>query len=48
MNTYTVTVRTLLGQFAYDAIGASSIAVHLAAIAQFGACGVTVKPVKAT
>ena len=46
MNTYTVTVRTLLGQFVYAAIGATSIAVHLDALEQFGACGVTVKPSK--
>lgn len=44
MNTYTVTVRTLAGQLSYPATGTDSGAVHIAALEQFGACGVTVKP----
>ena len=44
MNTYTVTVRTLAGLLTYPAIGTDSGAVHLAALEQFGVCGVTVKP----
>jgi ADP-heptose:LPS heptosyltransferase len=44
MNTYIVTVRTLDGAMTYPAIGTDSGAVHMAALDQFGACGVTVKP----
>lgn len=43
MKRYTVTVRTLLGQFVYVTEGTNSAAVHQDAIDQFGACGVTVK-----
>jgi hypothetical protein len=45
-STYTVTVRTLNGLLSYSAIGTDSGAVHLAALDQFGVCGVTVKPAK--
>jgi hypothetical protein len=44
MNTFTVTVRTLAGLLSYSAIGTDSGAVHMAALDQFGVCGVTVKP----
>lgn len=46
MNAYQVTVRTLSQLFAYNAIGRDSATVHLAALSIFGACGVTVKPIK--
>lgn len=44
MNTYIVTVRTVAGRLTYPAIGTDSCAVHMAALDQFGVCGVTVKP----
>ena len=43
-NAYSVTVRTLDGRVTFSAVGTDSGAVHMAAIDQFGACGVTVKP----
>jgi hypothetical protein len=43
-DTFTVTVRTLTGLMTYPALGTDSGAVHLAALDQFGVCGVTVKP----
>jgi hypothetical protein len=43
-DTYTVTVRTLTGLLTYPALGTDSGAVHMAALDQFGVCGVTVKP----
>lgn len=44
MSTFSVTVRTPSGTFNYSAIAASSIDAHAAAIDQFGAASVTVKP----
>lgn len=46
MNAFQVTVRTLSQLLAYTAIGSDSAAVHLAALTFFGACGVTVTPIK--
>lgn len=44
MSAYSVTVRTRSGTFHYSAIAASSFDAHAAAIDQFGAVSVTVKP----
>lgn len=44
MNSYSVFVRTEAGQVSYSAIGTDSVAVHMAAIDQFGPCAITVKP----
>lgn len=45
MSRFTVKVRTAEGTIAYDAIGTSSIDIHLAALDIFGLCGVTVRPI---
>jgi hypothetical protein len=45
MSAYTVTIRTADQRICYTALGASSGAVHAAALDRFGGlCGVTVKP----
>ncbi|MBC3811358.1 hypothetical protein [Undibacterium aquatile] len=44
MKKFSITVRTPSGMFHYSAIAASSIDAHAAAIDQFGAVSVTVKP----
>lgn len=41
---YTVTVRTLHEVLTFPATGTDAAAVHMAALEQFGACGVTVRP----
>ena len=45
LSAYRVTVRTLSGFETFSAIGKDSCTIHLAAIEQFGVCGVTVTPV---
>lgn len=47
LSAFTVTARTHAGQVTFPAVGTDSGAVHLAALDQFGVCGVTVKPAKA-
>jgi hypothetical protein len=44
MSTFAVRVRTAAAEFAYDAIGTDSAAVHMAAVDRFGVCAITVKP----
>jgi hypothetical protein len=46
MSAFNVTVRTTAGAMHYHAIGTCSTDVHMAALERFGACGVTVVPVK--
>lgn len=43
---YKVTARTQAGKVTFPALGTDSGAVHLAALDQFGVCGVTVTPTK--
>lgn len=45
MNIYNVTVRTQCQRHTYQALGPSSIAVHIDALNRFGGlCSVSVKP----
>ena len=44
MSTFTVTVRTLDDSLTYRTTGTDSASVHIAALAIFGLCGVSVKP----
>lgn len=44
MSTFAVRVRTAAAEFAYEAIGTDSAAVHMAAVDRFGVCAITVKP----
>ena len=43
MKTFTVSIRSAEGAFAFIAIGSDSAAVHMAAVDQFGVCAITVK-----